>query len=391
MKIALVCPQFYPSMGGIENDIYDTAQGLIKRGHDVTVITSNLVNYKPRKLPQEEVIDGIKVRRFKAIFPYPLSKLIFTPSLITRLPSIDADGFFIMSFLPYFLTNYIGFYASRKRIPLVILPVYHPERQQIYHGVIPFLVKTFYDKWLGLKLLKRADHVMALIPSEADYYKSLAIKNVSIRWIGIHAEEQEYSLVDIEHFRQKHQLGSNVLLCLQRLEQRKGVQHVIRALPFVLERYPDVQLFIAGEDNGYQDYLEELCASLGMIEKVIFSGNLNRKEVSCIFKSSKLFLLLSDYEILPKAVIEAWLHRKPVIVSDAAAFQDLVSPQTGILVEKENPRAVAAAITKLLSQPALAESLGMNGYCLVRERFTWDKVIDKMEKVFEDVVSSKEK
>ncbi len=389
MKIVLVTPHFYPNIGGIENDIYDTAQGLIRKGHDVTVITSNLVKFKQAKLPDEELIDGIKVRRFNAIFPYPFSKLIFTPSLITSLSSIDVDVFFVMSFLPYFLTNYIGFYASRKQIPLVMLPVYHPERQRIYHGVIPFIVKNLYDKWLGIKLLRRADYVMALIPSEADYYKNLGVKEVSVRWIGIHSEEQECDDKDVKQFRERYQLSGSVLLCLQRLERRKGIQHVIKALPLILEKYPDTQLLIAGGDHGYRSYLEKLCTDMDVTERVIFTDNLTRQEVACAFKCSRLLLLLSDYEVLPKTLIEAWLHRKPVIVSNAAAFRDLVCSETGILVKKENPAEVTEAIMRLLSHPELAESMGQAGYQMVSDRFTWKKVIDATEKVFEKVLEER--
>lgn len=387
MRIALVCPQFYPSTGGIENDIYDTAQRLMQRGHDVTVITSNLVNYKPRKLPQQEAIDGITVRRFAVIPPYPLSKLILTLSLIKGISSIRADIFYVTSFLPYFLTNYIGFYAARKKIPLIIFPVYHPDRQHAYRGLVPFLVTTFYDRWLGLKLLKRANFIMTCTDSEMDYYKREGIKNVSVRGNAIEPEQEGCGAKELGGFIQKYQLSENTLLCLQRLEPRKGVQHVIRALPLVLERYPDAKLLVAGNDCGYQRQLEKLCLSLGVRDSVVFSGNLNRKEVSCALEASKLLLLLSHYETFGIVILEAWDHKKPVIVSNAGAFKDFVSPETGLVVNKEEPAEVAIAIIKLLSQPALAESLGVNGYRLVRERFTWDKVIEKMGKVFEDISS----
>jgi glycosyltransferase involved in cell wall biosynthesis len=388
LRIVHVCPEFYPSVGGIEGEVYHVSRRLVERGHSVTVITSNLVNSRPEKLPKEETIDGVKVLRFCVRSPYPISKLVFTPSIITGSSAMIVDIFHIFSFLPYFLTNYISLHAIRKGIPLAVTPIYHPDRQNAYKGMVPFVTRNLYDRWIGLKILKRANYVMALVPSEAAYYLRQGIKNVCVRWTGID-EEVECSAEDLEAFAKRYEVTENTVLSLSRIERRKGIQHIIEAMPLILCQYPDTKLLVAGADHSYRDYLAALSQRVRCERSITFCGNLNRGQVACAFKVSKIFLLPSYYEILPRAIMEAWIYKKPVIASDVGGHKDLVSPETGVLIRPGDHEAIAEAVIQLLSDPGRASAMGENGHRLVKEKFTWDKVVDKTEEVYKSIVSNK--
>ena len=87
--------------------------------------------------------------------------------------------------------------------------------------------------------------------------------------------------------------------------------------------------------------------------------------------------------------MEAWLYRKPVIVSDVGGHKDLVSSETGVLIRPGDHRAIAEAVIQLLSDPERARAMGEDGHRLVEEQFTWDKVVDKVEGVYRSVVSNR--
>jgi len=389
MNIVHAYSAFHPCTGGIEREVFQLSRGLVERGHSVTVITSNLVDSRPQKLPKEEIIDGIKVRRFSVLSPYPVSKLVFTPSLVTAMSSIKVDVIHVFSFLPYFLTNYVSLYAIRKGIPLVLTPNYHPDRQNVHRGIIAFLVRNLYDKQIGSSILKRANYVMAIVPSEADYYREKGIENICIRWTGID-EEEECSPEELEDFIKRYDLTENTILSLSRIERRKGIQHIIEAVPLILKEFPDTKLLVAGGDMGYRGYLEKLCDKMRVKKSVVFTGNLSRHQSACAFKVSKIFLLPSYYDILPLASTEAWLYRKPIIISSKVWGQEeIVTPDNGVLIKEPGDyRAIAKAVIELFSDPARAREMGENGHRLVKELLSWDSFVDKTEEIYRNLVIS---
>lgn len=384
MKIIHANFTFYPSTGGTENEVYQYSHRLVKRGHNVTVITSNLVGYRQQKLPREEIIDGIKVIRFPVIFPYPFSKLLITPTMIWKLTSLKAELIHVFSFIPHFFTNYIALYAIQKRIPLIYSPIYHPARQSVYKGLLAFLQTNIYEKWLGLKILKRTDYVTALIPSEAHYYKEQGIRNVRVKGLGVD-DEINFPPQELEQFKRRYGLeDSKVLISLSRLEWRKGIQHIIRAMPLILKTNQKVKLLVAGEDMGYRKALETLCNKLKVQDWVVFTGDLERRQAHCALKVSDIFLLPSHYDVLPLAPLEAWIYKKPVILSSKVWGQeDLVTPETGITIQEPSDyKALANAVWRLLSDPEKAKAIGENGYRMVKRQFSWDSVVDRIEDMY---------
>jgi len=379
-------------MGGTENEVYQYSRRLVERGYEVTVVTSNLVGFRPRELPREEMMDGIMVKRFPAVFPYPFSKLLITPALVRGLSSIEADIVHVFSFIPHFFTNYVALYALHHRIPLVFTPIYHPARQTVYRGPLAFLQSNIYEKWLGLELLKKAEYVTALISSEAQYYKEKGVKNVCVKGLGLD-DEIVFPSQKLEEFKRKYGLeGWKVLISLCRIEWRKGIQHMIEAMPDILEKYPRVKLLVAGEDMGYRGELERLCQELKVTESVVFTGDLQRRQAHCALQVSDIFLLPSHYDVLPLGPLEAWLYKKPVILSpNVWGQEDLVTPETGITVKApEDYLGLADAALDLLFHPKKAQAMGENGYRMVKERFNWDRVVDRIEEIYQ-IIEAKRK
>jgi len=387
MKIAHVYFQFYPCEDGTSIEVYHISRKLVEREHDVTVITSNLMFYRQEKLPETETIDGIKVRRFPVRFPYPISKFVFTPSLIRGISSIEADVFHVFTYLPMFLINYATFYAIQKGIPLVLTPIYHPARQTAYKGILSFLQANFYDRLVGPRILRRADCITAYSPADGSFYSQIGAKDVCVRGMGV--DEAECPPEALEDFTKRYNLTENTILSANRLERRKGIQHIIEAMPMILKEYPDTRLLVAGEDMGFKRYLDELVARIGVEASVVFTGHLSRSEVPCAFKVSKMFLLPSYYDVLPLAPLEAWLHKIPIVISSKVwGTADLVTPENGIVIkEPSHYKAIAEAVVELLSNPRKSQAMGENGHRLVEEQFTWDSVVDKIEAVYKTVTS----
>ena len=91
LKIAQITPRYYPSVGGVEKVVQDLSEELAKRGHEVSVLTTDRMhkNQPPFKGDRNESLNGVKVYRYRSLFG--LGHMSFTPSAILDLIKNDYD------------------------------------------------------------------------------------------------------------------------------------------------------------------------------------------------------------------------------------------------------------------------------------------------------------
>ena len=387
MRITQVYSQFLPSLGGIQIVMYNIAKLLAERGHKVSIFTSNLVGNKVCSLPREEVLGLIHVSRFKILPPKLLHKLVFAPSVIRALYSIETDIFHVFSYLPTFMTNTACLISKHRRIPLIITPVYYPSRTQLYTNVVGKLVKVLYDDLIGPKLLRKADCVIALTEAEARYYRERGINNICVVPAGVDLREHACEDKGLEAFERKYDLGeSRILLFVGRLEERKGIHYLIKSMSIILRENPNVKLLVVGKDRGCRGPLENLSRRLGIEKNVVFTGPINSTQLLCAYELSDIVVIPSLYEAFGLVVVEAWAHKKPVVVSETIGLAETISAEkAGIVVNLSDPEALAEAVVKLLSDKKLSKSMGTRGYQVVKKEFTWEKIVDRLEEVYRAV------
>ncbi|MCO6417213.1 glycosyltransferase [Siccirubricoccus sp. KC 17139] len=149
--------------------------------------------------------------------------------------------------------------------------------------------------------------------------------------------------------------GAPKLLALGRLHRNKGFDVLLRTLPML----PGVHLSIGGE-GPERAALQSLAAELGVAERVAFLGW--RQDIGALLAGSDIFLCPSRHEPLGNVVLEAWSAGRPVVAADAAGPAALIEDgRTGLLVPREAPAPLAAAIAGLLEQPARAAALAAAG------------------------------
>lgn len=373
LKVAFVCNHFLPSYGGIEKHVLLLSREIMKKGGRVFVITTNVTNGKPAPLPSIEIIDGVKVIRAKAhLMIGRLKKFTFCPSLIHLFFKVKPDIVHVHSFWPFFST-YISILLSKiRRIPTIITPHYHPTRTKKF---------SIYDHVIGPLMLRLAECVIALTQSEASHYRQIGVKNVVVIPNGTNLEGRT-SIRDMRSFREKYGLGDNVILSVGRIEKRKGFQHLIYATSILVGRSLNVQLAIIGNDWGHLKRLKLLVQELGIRSHVMFLNNLDDRNLSIAYECCRLVATASDYEAFGITAIEAWAHKKPVIASRVGGIPDFADPSVAILVPYGDQKAFAEAIENLLSDKALADRIGSNGYNLVKQQYTSEKVAGKILKVY---------
>ena len=185
-----------------------------------------------------------------------------------------------------------------------------------------------------------------------------------------------------------------MLLSVARLaELYKGHDTLIRVLPLVRARCPGTRLRVAG-DGPLREYLHRIAKSVGVDDAVEFLGEVADDSLPELYRTSDAFVLMSrespskgGAEGFGIVCLEAAACEKPVVAGRSGGLVDAVEDGvTGILVDPEDPAAVAEALIAVLSDSALAERMGQAGRERVLARFTWEKVIGDARRVFEEAV-----
>ncbi|MBD5780769.1 glycosyltransferase [Pelagicoccus sp. NFK12] len=177
------------------------------------------------------------------------------------------------------------------------------------------------------------------------------------------------------------------LLTCGRLIERKGVDVLLCALPFLLRRH-NVVLDITGKGDMEEEW-KALTDKLGLGNIVTFHGFVSNERLSQLYRDCDIYVHPSifdsrgDTEGLGVVLIEALLNQKPVVASEVGGIVDVIHHlQTGVLVPENNPAELADAIELIIDKPDLAARLAESGREFALWHFDWDRVIETLDKTY---------
>ena len=194
--------------------------------------------------------------------------------------------------------------------------------------------------------------------------------------------------------------GRKVLLYLGRIHPKKGLVNLIKAWEVVNRKskignrkYEEWVLAIAGWDQGgHEKELKRLCDELGIAWQdarsqksvvssqwsVVFLGPQFGEDKAACYRNCDGFILPSFSEGLPMAVLEAWAHGKPVLMTPECNLPAGFARGAAIRIEP-NVESIEAGLRELFQAPNSAlQALGDNGLQLAREQFAWPVVAEEM-------------
>src|SRR6266852_5040953 len=155
-------------------------------------------------------------------------------------------------------------------------------------------------------------------------------------------------------------------------EQYKGIDTVIRALPAVLARVPDLEYVIVGSGSDLERH-KRIAADLGVTDRVQFLGSVDELALRAVYESCDVFVLPSAGEGFGIVFLEAMHYRKPIIAANSGATPEVVKDgETGMLVETGNAEQLAAAMIALATNQPERERMGAAGYTRLQEKFRFD-------------------
>lgn len=186
--------------------------------------------------------------------------------------------------------------------------------------------------------------------------------------------------VDIDRFsrvnsreRVRKQLGidaSSLLIgTVARLEYQKRIDHFLEACHLIQKHFPNIRIVIVG-DGTLRRELEAQAKRLNLLpEHVQFLGN--RKDVPDLLSAMDIFVLSSEFEGMPIALLEAMAATKPVVATRVGGIPEVIKDgQNGLLVSYNDPPGLAKAILELIKNDDLRQSLAFQAFKTVNECFS---------------------
>ena len=177
-----------------------------------------------------------------------------------------------------------------------------------------------------------------------------------------------------------------LVLFMGRLHRVKGLDVLVDAFAAVRAHQPAAQLVIAGPDEGEGPAVIARARRLGCADAVRCVGRLDGDLRRSAFRAADVFALTSYSEGMPNAVLEACAAGTPVLVSDRCNLPEVSAYGAGKVVAAE-ARSAAAALRHMLADPDGLKIMGANAQRMVRERFAFPAVIDRLEMLYERLAS----
>lgn len=172
-----------------------------------------------------------------------------------------------------------------------------------------------------------------------------------------------------------------------RFSLEKGAEDLVRAWPHVLADHPDATLSLYGHGEG-EDTVQRLTQDLGVESSVRFMGIFEPfTGIDAICQRHQVFIQPSLFESIPTSLIELMLRGKTLVATDVGGIGELVSSQTGYLIESSSPEALRSAISRSLSNRDEALNKGQAARARLAGMYDLSKAVDHIIKTYEQTIA----
>lgn len=388
MKICL-CSNTRPHAGGVTVYLNTLSHGLRRFGNEVDIITTfgPAKSINPKNKFTAAINGLIKKFPFSTIFFYQINKLFFIFNLYLAFIKKKYDIVHAMDFSAanssYFLTRFF-------KIPLIVSA----------HGFLEsseYLSRNKILKKYFLKKIIRAYQRTALVISAAAYVDDdLMAKNIDpskiVRvknFVDLSLFQPDLNLRKIGREKLSLDPSEIILLCIARMEERKGVIYPLLALLETIKREPDIPLKLIYVGEGPQKEILENKVKENNLEKtVIFLGSVPHKNLPGIYNLADILIIPSitfGGKGEPQGItpLEAMASGLPVIAFASGGLPEIIKNEdNGLLIKEKDVSNLSQAIIRLVQNQALKTTVCKNALDYVRRNHSQDKIIPEMIKCY---------
>jgi len=382
MKVLVATPDFPLWDGGISTMAFEVASGFKRLGHEVGVMTP--LQSRGGDCLEFDAALPFRVFRIRNIKDHFL-KSVYHDFKMGQL--MRNHGFDIVLAQSWYPSGIAACKAAKKYGVRFAVTVSGNE-------ILNARLSTPFWRKKMLEVFEKAEHIFCI--SSFTKKKLMAVTD------GLGGIEEKATVVNLgvdyrlfspspRDGKMAERLGvgsSKVMLTLSRLVERKGQDMVIRALPEIKKRVPDVKYLICGK-GGYEARLREIAHEAGVEADVIFAGYVPDEERQAYYNLADLYIMPSreiadkgDVEGFGITYLEANACEKPVIGGRSGGVGEaIIDNETGLLVDPSDTGDIARACIALLTDSVLSARLGKAGRERIIREFNWDHGCRQMNSV----------
>lgn len=371
MRIGIVSQSYFPIRGGVAEHVYHTAFELERRGHTVTIITSNFTRFDDDRGRNVIRIGHDVTIPYNGAFVNLTVGFGFRPLLqeIERAQAFD-------------VVHIHG--PLEPVLPLAALQSFQCPKVGTFHSFSSGTPTGYVMFRKQLERFARRLNARIAVSEAAESFISRFFPN-QYEIIPNGVSTERFS-PDVEPMPW-HEPNEFTILFVGRLDPRKGLKYLMKAFAIIAQEIPNSRLVIVG--NGMLRRYYERFAAPSIRHRVSFTGFVSTGNLPRYYASADVFCSPAvGSESFGIVLIEALASGKAVVASDITGYRSVVrNQQDGVLVEPKNPLAIAKAVIELAKNPDQRHRYEVAGRKRAEE-FAWSSVTSKIEAVYERVVQT---
>jgi len=399
MNIVMFTDAYWPRINGVTVSVDSFSRALIKAGHEVMVVCSF---YPEGSNAHVSLFDSPKERDGPRIVRVPSLPIFVTKE--DRLAKFN-KWYWVFKQVEDFNPQIIhintemmiagfGFmYASAHNLPVIY--TFHTMWEDYapnYFPMIPSFMVRFVIRGWQKSILAGSYRVIVPTPQiEEVVHKYNSKTKTFLLPTGIETELFEHDKAESAEFREKLEehfprlKGKRLLLFAGRVAKEKNIGFLIKILPDILARHPDVVLLIAG--NGPDlEYFRGEANKAGVEEACVFTGNLERKDLAFIYKISEIFVFPSLTDTQGLVTLEAMLSGTPVVAIGVLGTIMVMGGDNGGFMVKNDKAEFTARVLELLEDRELHRQKSLEA---IKHASAWSigELTKKLVDIYESTVT----
>lgn len=392
MNIAIVCPASLPAtqFGGILFLGVDIASELSNQNNDVVIYTTDLdfannANTFNKKLPRNELVDKFTINRSHVWFKIGL--FFVNPNMYFQMMKRDHDVIHSIG-VRSFQSLVAAMVAKRKKIPFVISDqgglTTHPDLTEnsqlkkilykIQYPLLKFIISQ------ATRIIVANEYEKRIFQHFCDESKIKIVQN------GINLDKIKPSSFS---FKEKYVINTPFILFVGRFHKIKGIDVLLHAISIIKNRNDteNIRFIIMGADFGFEKEMIDMISTLDLTEKILVIRKPPREDVIAAYQECEFLVLPSRWELSPLTPLEGFVFKKTVVSTKAHGIPyTLTNQKNSLLVNPDDPEALADAIVQLILNEEKRKSFGLAGFELVTSTLNSKSMAANTMEVYQQIV-----
>ncbi len=363
--------------------IFNLSAVLSKRGHRVTVLTSDL-GLDP------EYVDSLKnvdVRAYHCSLN--LAGFLVLPSMIGTVKRNLKDFDVIHLHCHRSFQNVVvHHYAKKYGVPYV-LDTHGDTPRSVNGRGLKWLFKCLFDISIGRRIVNDASWLIGQNEMGCNEYIEAGARHPErIVSVTPMRDMKQFDHLPVPGmFRQRYGLDNKrIVMFLGRLNRIKGLDFLVQSFALLAKSRTDVTLVLVGSDDGHKLALEKLAGELGITERVLFTGFLQGEAKLAALVDADVLIQPSIYEQGVWAPYEAVLCNTPIILTASGAGEEVRKADTGYVVEYGDKKGLSDKIAYVLDNPAEVAAKTRRAKEYIRANLSLEKGVENYERLYDACV-----